>query len=159
MVPKKGVEKRPFFENLFFSFCFRGSHFWGYFWCPKLGFRNWYIFWPVLCGNGIMVLVCVSLTKPLLMVNVDETAICSCQGYVYGNIVEHRKSGQEPIQPYNRARCVCAWLTAGLFATIVVFRNGFLKYYWWTRGFAVAWSIDQFWQALASPGQPGAWNQ
>ena len=42
--------------------------------------------------------------KPLLMVNMDETAICSFQGYFQGNVVAHRESGEEPIQPYNRGR-------------------------------------------------------
>lgn len=34
----------------------------------------------------------------------DETPVCSFQGYSFGNVVEHPKSDREPLQPYNRGR-------------------------------------------------------
>ena len=42
--------------------------------------------------------------KPLLLINMDETSVCSFQGYVYGNVVAHEKHEQRPKQNYDRNR-------------------------------------------------------
>mgnify|MGYP002044654245 CR=1 FL=1 len=46
----------------------------------------------------------MSASKPLLLINMDETAVCSFQGDFRGNVVAQRKGDSEPVQPYNRGR-------------------------------------------------------
>ena len=42
--------------------------------------------------------------KPLLLINMDETSVCSFQGFVYGNVVARDKGDQRPQQNYDLGR-------------------------------------------------------
>ena len=47
---------------------------------------------------------CSGDNRPVLLVNMDETSVCSFQGYSAGNVVRSDRSQTKPTQPYNRGR-------------------------------------------------------